>query len=205
MDLGNRGFIPNAHALQSLVDWMLVRHLITLMRRSQSTTQIFEKFEVEVTLTDNQKQIVHALQKIYENDKHKIYSIFATEDMSVQMFHANVRKCIDNKDFHGLWFVLLAFATATNKHMMKTCKQILGHPEPFLATWRQHGANILQTQSENVFTSCTHRGNLPMTERKIFFQKSVDRLCSKTPILMKNTWASVASGNTALDKALWRW
>ena len=50
MMLASANLQPDPVALQSLMDWIQVRHLITVLRRSRQTTEVFPELRLEMDL-----------------------------------------------------------------------------------------------------------------------------------------------------------
>ena len=87
MMLASDNLQPDPVALQSLMDWIQVRDLITVVRRSRQTTEVFLELTETVSFTEQQKALFDAAQRMYEDGRHKIHSVFAKEDLSVQLLN----------------------------------------------------------------------------------------------------------------------
>ena len=87
MMLASANLQPDPVALQSLMDWIQMRHFVSVLRRPRQTTEDFPELTEAVSFTEQQKNLFDAMQRIYEDGRHKIYSVFAKEDLSFQLLN----------------------------------------------------------------------------------------------------------------------
>ena len=201
---GLASFTPDSVALKSFMNWIRVRTCVTSLRKTLDTHEVFHVLKDTPSFSRGQKEILTALQRIYESGKHKIYSAFASEDLCIALFHENLRYVQCHNDAHGFWFLLLAFAAGTNRHMMFACKDVLALPGRFEEKWISAGWKIFQTSRLRIFKSCTRRGNQRWLDIKKAFLAGVDVLCKLSPVSLKNKYTSAVTRQTFLDDALHR-
>ena len=98
---GLPSFTPDSVALKSFMNWIRVRTYVTSLRKTLETNEVFHVLKDTPSFSRDQKEILRALQRIYESGKHKIYSAFASEDLCIALFHENVRYVQCHDDAHG--------------------------------------------------------------------------------------------------------
>ena len=195
-------FTPDSVALKSFMNWIRVRTCVTSLRKTLDTHEAFYVLKGTPSFSRGQREILRALQRIYESGKHKIYSAFASEDLCISLFHENIRYVQCHDDAHGFWFLLLAFAAGTNREMMLICRDVMVLPGKFEVNWIFGGRKIFETSGSRVFTSCTQRGNLHWRHIKEAFLAGVDVLCKLSSVSLKNKYTSAVRRQTFLDDAL---
>lgn len=193
---------PDPIAFASFMDWIYVRNRITELRRYMPTNRIFQAMLQDSSFTGAQIKLTKALKLIYTKKKHKIYSPFAYEDPAVKLFHSNLQHCIDFRDVFGFWFVLLAFLTGTNREMMLLCQRVLMHDSSFIETWNSDGKQMFERAKDEVYKSCTRRGNLPLSKMRSMLTMAIDNLCNFSAAYLQNTYQSALQRQTCADDAL---
>ena len=193
---------PDPVAFASFMNWILVRNCITVLHRSMPTIDVFQEMLEDCSFTSEQHKFTKALKTIYTKGCQKIYSPFAYEDCAVQVFHSNLRHCSECSDPFAFWFLLLAFAAGTNRHMMSVCQQFFLPAGSFVEMWNSDGRGIFQNANAEVYKSCTRRGNLTAAEMRSVFVAAIDSLCECSTSFLKNKWASAMGGHSRIDACL---
>jgi hypothetical protein len=123
---GLASFTPDPVAFKSFMNWIRVRTCVTSLRKTLNTHEVFHVLKDTPSFSHGQKEILRALQRIYESGKHKIYSVFASEDLCIALFHEHHHDTVHSEYSHGR-------EQCTDLHSQRHCRSCVCHFHKFFA------------------------------------------------------------------------